>query len=240
MISLQYYAGNTPIEKAKADFKKMNSVYDLTPTFSLDIQYCVFDNHVNGNLVENKSGKYFKVNNQSYTKLLNIETIVNAKNTIVVNHEDKVIVITDTKKIELSPIQTNMDTLLKLCKSIRAVDLGVTERHYILEFDDDEYSEFSQIDIYINLTNYSIKKLVLFYNQTLPLDQNDYYAEEKKPRLEITYKTFKKIANVTPAITELFNEPNYLIVFGDSYKCSNKYSNYKVINQISAYRFKKK
>lgn len=218
----------------------MNSLYEVTPSYSLDIQYSVYDNHVNGNLVETKSGQYIKYKNSSYTKLLDLITVVNAKNTIVVNNEDKEIVLADTKIVELSPMQTNMDTILSLCNNVSYTDIGTTLRHYIMEFDDDEYSEFSKIDIYINLSNYSLNKMVLFYNQELPLNQNDFYAQEKKPRLEITYKPFKVITTPSSAITELFNETNYLTAAGNTYKASLKYSNYKVINQLNAFRLKKK
>lgn len=240
LTSLSVSAGNPLIEKAKADFKKVNTTYMTTASFSMSINYLVFDNHVNGNLIENKLGVFIKNNNQSYTKLLDVETIVNTKNTIVVNNEDKFLVITDTKKIELSPIQTNVDTLLKICKDIKVVELGTSERMYKLIYNDDENSEFSQIDISINLTDHTIKKMTLFYNQSMPVDQSNYYAEEKKPRLEITYKSFKKMDGLNPTLSELFKESNYLTLNNAEYKSAQKYSRYKVINQLTTYRLKKK
>ncbi len=231
------YAGVNPIEKAKADFKKVDLVYSATSMYSVDIQYSVFDNHSGGNLVEQKYGQYFKNKNLSYTKILNIETIVNTKITIVANNEDKVLVIADTRKIELSPIQTNIDTLLKLCDNIKIQDIGVTERYYSLDFGKDENTEFSKIDIYINLSNYSIKKLVMFYNETMPLTQNDYYGLEKKPRLEIVYKTFTPMSKANEL---LFSESTYLNVVDNQYKGKGKYSGYKIMNQLQSVRFKKK
>ncbi|HEY1038241.1 MAG TPA: hypothetical protein VGF30_02500 [Bacteroidia bacterium] len=226
---------NPALEKAKADFKKVNQLYAATSSFSLDIQYAVFDNHVGGNLVEEKSGKYYKNKELSYTKMLNIETIVSAGKTVVVNNDDHVLVITDNRKVELSPIQTNMDTLLKLCTEIKMKDVGTTLRHYSLFFGSS--SEFSQIDIDINLANYSIKKLVLFYNETLPLNQNDFYADEKRPRLEISYKAFNTTVAIDPSI---FSESTYVTLVDNKYKGKGKYISYKVINQLQAARFKKK
>jgi len=225
------------MEKAKVDFKKVNLLYATTPVYSLDIQYAVFDNHTGGNLVEQKFGQYVKNRLLSYTKILGIETVVNEKRTVIVNNEDRAIIITDTRKIELSPIQTNMDTLLKLCKSIKVKDLGVSERYYSFDFGDDESSEFSKIEVYINLSNYSIKKMVMFYNQSMPLTQNDFYAKEKKPRLEITYKAFTKL---TSANEELFTESSYIMMADNTYRGKGKYSNYKIINQLQSARFKKK
>lgn len=236
-FNLHLFAGNPSKEKAKADFKKVNLVYLSTPIYSLDIQYSVFDNHVGGNLVEQKSGQYYKNKGLSYTKILNIETVVNAKTTVVVNNEDRVLLITDTKKIELSPIQTNVDTLLKMCNDIKTRDLGVTERFYSLDFGDNSNSEFSKIEIYINLTNYCIKKIIMYYNESMPLNQNDFYADEKKPRLEITYKTFKKMTTINES---LFTEATYLSLVDNKYKGKGKYSNYKIVNQLQSARFKNK
>ena len=241
IFQLCLFAGNSPIEKIKNDLKKVNAMYASTSSFSMDIQYLVFDNHINGNLVENKPGKYIKHNNINYTKMLGVETIVNAKHTIIINNEEAFLVITDTKKIEYSPIQTNLDTLLKLCSSIKVVEVNENERHYMILFEEDEdLSEFSQIDVYINLSNYSIKKLVLFYNQTLPLNQNDFYAKEKKPRVEIIYKTFNPFATLNTTQNKLFVESNYLVPFQNSYKGNGKYLSYEVINQLGSYRFRKK
>jgi hypothetical protein len=182
-------------------------------------------------------GSYIKNNSSSYNKILEVETIVTPKSTIVTNNEERFLVITDTKKIELSPIQTNMDTLLKLCSNIKVLDLGATKRQYTLLFsEEEEEAEFSKIEIIINLSTYTMDKLVLCYNQQMPLDQNDYYGEQKKPRLEITYKTFKSAITINPS---LFTESTYCNLKGDNYEASAKYSSYKVINQLAAYRLKK-
>ena len=194
LFSCQLFSGNPIIEKAKTDFKKVNANYITTPTFSMAMNYAVFDNHVNGNLVESKTGIYVKDGLRLYTRLLEIETIVTEKNTIVVNHEDNFLVITDTKKIELSPIQTNIDTLLKICSEVKLIELGKNERIYKLIYSvDDEFSEFSQIDLQINIVDYTIKKITLYYNQSTQMDNINFYAEEKKPRVEITYNPLKKI-----------------------------------------------
>ncbi len=237
LFSMSGNAVNTPAEKAKADFKKVNDLYSSTTSYSLDIQYSVYDSHTGGNLVEQKSGKYIKYQGMSYSKVLEIETVVNPKRTVVVNHEDKFIVITDTRKMSLSPLQTNVDSLLKWCSSIQVQDLGTTERHYTLNFTDDDQMEFSKIELHINLSNYSIKKMVLCYNQEMPLNQNDYYEKEKKPRLEIVYKTF--VAS-PPVNVALFAEDTYVTQENNAYKGKGKTITYEVINQLQSVRFKKK
>jgi hypothetical protein len=228
----------TPAEKARIDFQKVNNLYASTASYSFDIQYTVFDSHAGGNLVEQKSGKYMKHQDMSYSKLLDIETIVNPKRTVIVNHEDKFIVITDTRKIELSPLQTDMETLLKQCSNINVRDVGSTERHYTLSFSDTEdESEFSKIEVVINLLNYSIKKMNLYYNQEMPLTENDYYAKEKKPLLEIVYKAFTPLSSVN---TALFAETAYVSESNAIYKGKGKCATYEVINQLQSVRFKKK
>lgn len=237
LLAMSSKAIHTPVEKARVDFKKVNDLYVTTMSYSLDIQYAVFDSHSGGNLVEQKSGKYVKHQDMSYSKILDIETVVNPKRTVVVNHEDRFIVITDTKKISLSPLQTNTDSLLKWCSSIKVQDLGTTERRYTLNFSEEEDPEFSKIELSISLVNYSIKKMVLYYNQEMPLTENDYYAKEKKPRLEITYKTFVSMPTVNAS---LFEESTYVSEINKVYKGKGKCSAYEVINQLQSVRFKKK
>jgi hypothetical protein len=236
-------ATNSPVEKAQTDFKKVNDLYAATASYSLDIRYSVFDNHTGGNLVEQKSGKYLKHGTLSYSKVLDVETIINPKRTLIVNHEDKFIVITDTKKIELSPLQTDAAALLKLCSSIEVEEQGTSVRHYTLNFSEEEENEFSKIEVFINLSDYSLKKMVLYYNQEMPLDANDYYAKEKKPRLEIVYASFTPVASLNPA---LFEESAYLSntsagpATNTVYKGKGKCASYEIINQLQSVRFRKK
>jgi hypothetical protein len=236
-------ATNSPIEKAQTDFKKVNDLYAATASYSLDIRYSVFDNHAGGNLVEQKSGKYLKHGALSYSKVLDVETIINPKRTLIVNHEDKFIVITDTKKIELSPLQTDAGALLKLCSSIEVEEQGTSVRHYTLNFSEEEGNEFSKIEVFINLSDYSLKKMILYYNQEMPLDENDYYAKEKKPRLEIVYTSFKPVTSLNPSF---FEESAYLSEnpTGSStnvaYKGKGKCATYEIINQLQSVRFRKK
>lgn len=240
-------ATNTPIEKAQVDFKKVNDLYATTASYSLDIRYSVFDSHAGGNLVEQKSGKYLKHGAQSYSKVLDVETIINPKRTLIVNHEDKFIVINDTKKIELSPLQTDAGALLKLCSSIDVEEQGTSGRHYTLNFSEEEEHEFSKIEIFINLSDYSLKKMILYYNQEMPLDANDYYAKEKKPRLEIVYHSFTPTASHNPA---LFEESSYLNIkltsgpvvteANTTYKGKGRCASYEIINQLQSVRFRKK
>lgn len=234
---------NTPAEKARLDFKKVNDLYATTASYSLDIRYSVFDSHAGGNLVEQKSGKYLKHGVQSYSKVLDVETIINPKRTLIVNHEDKFMVITDTRKVELSPLQADAAVLLKLCSGIDVEEQGTSVRHYTLNFSEEEENEFSKIEVFINLSDYSLKKMVLYYNQEMPLDANDYYAREKKPRLEIVYNSFTVVTSFNSA---LFEESAYLSdasagsVANAVYKGKGKYAAYEIVNQLQSVRFRKK
>lgn len=236
--SLGVRAGETPVEKARVDFQKVNQLYAATVSYSLDIQYTVYDAHSGGNLVEQKQGKYIRHHDQSYSKLLEVETIVNPKHTIVVNHEDQFMVIADTRKMEALPMQADMAKLLAQCSNVVVKDLGASERRYTLRFsDEEEESEFSEIELVISLSNYSIRKLTLYYNQELPLTENDYQAKAKKPRLEIVYKSFTPLTTVN---MNLFAESAYLSESNGIYKGKGKNAAYEVINQLQSVRFKKK
>jgi hypothetical protein len=226
----------SPKEKAKIDFKKVNDTYLKTNIYSLDILYNVYDNHKNGNLTESKNGIFIKSNSNSYSKLLDIETIVTPEMTIVIDNDEKGVVVADTKKNANIYSPAKLDTLLNYCSMIFATDISSTKRFYTLMFEGEE-QEMSRIDLLINLTNYRIEKIVFFYEQELPLNTTDYYAENKKPRLEILYNSF---VDKNKLGEQIFSKNNYIQKSNDTYTPLYKYKSYELINQLSSYRFKKR
>ncbi|MBL7932301.1 MAG: hypothetical protein JNL60_10380 [Bacteroidia bacterium] len=219
-------AGNGPaLRDAKIDFKRTNEAYAKLEGISMDTYYIVYDDHQSKSALEGKNGSFIKYRENTYTMIDGIEMLSIGKMLISVNPDIKLITIGDNKPLELSPLQTNLDTILALCDDIKVEQAGMNEKKYKLYFKD-ELAEYSEMDVHIDTKNLRYVKIVLFYNTKMNL-RKDFYAEEKTPRLEIIYKNFK-LVNQQP---EILNPDLYVLNIDGKLKPTGKYYNYKVSDQ---------
>lgn len=230
-----FFSVNGPVlTQARADFKKANQVYENQKNFSMEMQYMVFSEYETQSALEAKSGKYVKFNKNTYTKIDDIETYDFNNVLVSLNHGDKLISVGDNDAIQLDPWQTNVDSLLTLCKEIKTEMVNANERKYILLFSEADHPEFTRVDIHIDTKNYRYTRLVLFYNIALNL-KSDFYAEEKQPRLEISYRNFKPLT----ADPLIFRESLYVAEVNGKLKPAPKYYNYRITDLRKSTRIKK-
>lgn len=224
MVCSSAKAGNNPVlASARTDFKKTNEAYSRIPGLSMDTYYIVYDDHKSQSAMEGKNGRYVKFREHVYTKIDGIETYAIDDKLISINPDNKQITVGDNKPWNLSPLQTNVDTLLTLCEDIKVEQVNAGEKKYKLYFDDSYGFEYSRIDIHIDTRNLRYVKIVLYYAMSMNLKQ-DFYAEGKQPRLEIVYKNFRQL-EVEPS---LFNQELYIQSVNGKLKPASKYYNFKV------------
>lgn len=228
------FAGSDPVMKqALLDFKKVNETYAKTDNYSMDTYYMVFSEHETQSLLEAKNGKYIKYKNNTYTKIDDIEIVSINDIMISINKGDNLISVGDNKALEVNPFQANIDSLLTICSKIKVEQINPNEKRYSLLFDDSEIKEYDRIDISINTKDFRYTRVVLFYNMAINL-RTDFYAEEKQPRLEITYKNFKTL-NADP---QIFQSSIYIIDDGKKIKPSAKYNKYRLSDLRNKTRIK--
>ncbi len=227
-------AGTDPVlQAAQADFKRTNLAYEKTPNLSMDTQYMVFGDQTSDELMEAKNGKYIKFENQVYTLVDDIETYTIKDKIISINQENRLISVGDHRASAADLMPMNVDSLLTLCEKIEVEQINATEKKYKLFFSPGDLPEFNRVDIHIDTKNYRFTRLVLFYAMEINL-KSDFYAEEKRPRLEIVYKNFKTLS----AEPLIFNEALYIVENQGKLKPAPKYYNYKVMDLRNQTRIK--
>lgn len=227
-------AGNNPAyESIRADLKKVNAAYASMKGLSMDTYYKVFADHQSQSMIEGKKGRYVKFSDNLFTSIDGIDTYVLNDKVISVNKGSKRIVVGDNRHINLSPLQTDMDTLLRFCESIKVYQLGAHEKRYCLVFNEASGFEYSQVDVHLDPENARYLKVVLYYTQKMNL-RADVYALEKAPRLEIEYGNLKQL-EAPPA---LFDANLYVTAVNDRLKPASGYYNYKVLDLRNQTRIK--
>lgn len=223
----------SPINAAANDLKKVREYYKNNPLLTVETNYMAFDEHDVSNLKESKNGFFAKNANSYYTKILNIETLSITDMIINIDHDDKRIVIGDNDAQQTNPFTENMDSLLLMCTSVDIKNVNATEKKYIMDFSENEYSEFDRIEFYIDIKNYRFNRIVLCFRAAMNLS-NDYQGQEKKPRLEIGYKNYK-----TAVLNKnLLEKNNYIQEVNEKIVAVEKYKKYKIVDQRRKSRIK--
>lgn len=218
---------------AIADLKQVNASYAKTANFSLNTNYKVYSEHATDNLLEAKNGKFIRFGKKLYTKIDDIETYALGDKLICISAGDKIISIGDNRQLDFHPLQMSIDSLLTLCNKVEMQYINDHEKKYMMYFSG-ESEEFTRIDIQINTETYHYSKVILFYAMQINLS-GDFYAEEKRPRLEITYTNFRTLT----AEPVSFNEELYIKKDKGTLKPASKYYNYRVSDLRNQTRIKK-
>jgi hypothetical protein len=236
IINIIIAFSNDPVLiQARNDIKGVNENYNHTPNFSVNTRYRVYRDQETENLLESKNGKFVRYMGKSFTKIDNVETYVINDKIICINPDINLISVGDNKTLDFHPLQMNIDSLLTLCSEIRARKINENEIMYELSFGEDENAEYNRLDLSIDTKNKRFVQVVLYYATAMNL-KSEFYGEESRPRLEITYNNFKVLKS-DPLI---FNEKNYVIKDGGKLKPAPKYYNYKVSDLRNETRIKHK
>lgn len=228
-------AGNNPaLEAAKNDIKRVNARYESEPNLSIDTYYMVYADHTTPTVLEGKPGKYVKFGKNYFTRVDDLDTYVIGNKIIAINPEDRMISVGDNTESTFPASIFNVDSLLELCRDVKLEQINAHERKYILFLDREDGGEFSRVDLQINTKELRFTRIVLFYTIELNL-KSDFYAEEKAPRLEVTYKNEKQLA-VQPAI---FDESQYIVNSSNGLKPATRYHNYKLVDLRNQTRIKR-
>jgi len=222
-------------ELAKKDFDETNKAYTIHIGISMDTYYKVYSNHTAQSLIEAKNGKYLRFKAKSYTLIDNIETIELNSKIISIDKGMRQITVGDNKGEKGLILGGNLDSLLNLCEDVVLGDESANFRTWKLILGNSPSSEFSRVDVTIDIKNHRYSKIVLFYAISINL-KSDFYAEEEKPRIEIEYKNFKLLQD-EPL---LFHESNYVVEADGKLIPSPSLKNYKLKDLRNSTMIKRK
>lgn len=211
--------------KIKDIFAKTQKAYSQDNALSLGINYKLFVSYTGSKVSEQYDGLCINNNKDVYLKIQNMEMLQTPSVSVKVNHDQKIIqVIKSTATVNnQSPIA--ISGYLKYFKSKTLTDMG---SQWKCTLQNVGYTElpYGKIEIYINKVSFRIEKQILYLLDKVPYKNTKGIEKTDFPRLEISFKEAKQTASFRKSI---FDPNSYIIIKGNSYTPSKKYSNYTLI-----------
>ena len=220
-------AGNPAVEKAKEEFNQVNKTYSAEK-YSVQMVYKYYYEYNSTSPGETQTGIYYKNGNESYSKIMGIETIRNKKMSLVIQNEEKIIVVSNPVK-DNGVMMISLDTLIMICESFDRTELPDNQIKYELKFKSGIAFEYTKMEVFINKNNFCINKLIFYYAEQEMVLENPDQSRKIHPKLEVTYKNFTNNYIVNPG---MFSDSPYVVLSAQNkYKATEKYSGYQVYNQ---------
>jgi hypothetical protein len=129
----------------------------------------------------------------------------------------------------------NLDSLLIHNTSVSFKNLPGNERKYSFDFTDSNFGEYDKIELTIDTKNFTLTKMTLYFSAAMNLS-GDYEGEDKKPRMEILYKNYRKTIS-NPA---LLDRNTYVTEKNGKLLAIGKYKTYELSDLRNKTRFKDK
>jgi hypothetical protein len=213
------------IATAKGIIEKINNYYGKTPNFKTEVGYNLYKDHTSDETIERDTAVIVRFSGSTWFKMGAIETISDGKYDLMINHDDKVIVLSNYKDADAVKLpHLALDSLLKQCDQFKTDNYGAVGCLY-LNF---ATSEAKGISICYNTADFSLYSLTTYYRNERKFDENP-NARTYIPRLEIRYlKT-----DTSPKIeTQRIKHTWFVKQSGKSFKATEKFKGYQIFNQI--------
>ena len=220
---------STNAQNAKQDILKINEAYSKFSHLSMNITYNLFKNYTANVPFESESGYFQQQGTLRYSKLKEIESLQNKNCLVVIDNEDKLIVVGNPVKFNAKKITLlDLDTALTKCSSVSFIDAGSTLSCYKMSFRQDIVSEFDAIDLYFNKKSFLVEKMVFYYREKIRINEEDETSPKEKPKLEVVFSKMKfdKISDET-----FYSETRFVEKRKGKYFPVSAYSEYELIDQ---------
>lgn len=200
------------VEKYYTNIKE----YNYTSYFKL------YENKNSLKVIEQKQGVILKKNGVNYQKLDNVENL-NFKNfNLVINNNDQTLqVLRNDKNISI----LNLNHYLKSFpnkKIIKDNSFWICE----LRVGKGMITQYEKVWLYINKSDFSIHKKVLFFSINQEIKRNKDKVNLNTPRLEIV---LKKAKTNQEQVLELVKQENYFTIKNNKVNLSDRLKKYKLI-----------
>lgn len=212
-------------QDARADFKKINNVYNTTNVFAMDITYELF---LDGSAIahEVETGKYMKQYKNYYTLQANSEVIITDNFMYMIDKTAKIMAV--DKKLDdkalADPLSLNLDSLFVLYSKIDEIRTNLPDirayRFYIKE------GPYSICDVYFNAKTFFVTEIKNVFRDKIA-------DEDDKERSAVLRTTFTNIRTGTISEPSVFNDSRYLKKVKEKYVLTENYRSYKFINHLN-------
>lgn len=222
-------AMNTNSQNAKQDVLKINEAYSKFNDLSMSITYNVYANAASSIPAESETGSFKQHGSLRYSRIKEIESLQNKEYLVVVDNEEKIIVVGNPVKFNPKKITLlDLDTAFAKCSSVKFIDNNTGQKGYKLMFKQNIVSEFDAIDLYFNKKSFLVEKMVFYYREKIKINEEDENAVKEKPKLEIIFSNmnFKTIADIN-----FFSEARFIEKKKGKYYPVSAYNQYNLIDQ---------
>lgn len=234
MITVRIYS--------QTDFHELDSisnVYKKARTFHFDLKYKLFKDYNTKVESEAFTMSVYQNNDSYFSKRVENEVLINEKYALIVDHENKVVLIDKYmkagKRDEKAIAEMGIDSILKKIAvelkeqkdykvNVSQKELNDKEKQYTFHYPKGEYTA---VAIDYNRTTFFINKVTLFYREKISVIEGQ---PETAPRIEVDYV----LSNLHPEFQKkLFSEKRYASVKKDgSLELVTSLKNYKIINHL--------
>lgn len=195
--------------------------YSSSTPFQFTSVYNLYKDHTSKVVSDSYSGIYLKKSNtEIYAKVNNTEYFV-AKNLITqINHDEKVILITDN----FSKPQAEFD-ISKLLEDFTVDKVTDMKKYWQLELKAKQFTSYPYSRIVIEAgKDYYMKRQVFYYNSAVDFSNDYTHPEIKYPRLEIVYNKPAKL------ISKSFSMDAYYTINQKNISASKAFKSYQIID----------
>ena len=230
ILLLMVFSINALGQSFKEDLKKVDAYYKQDKAMAFKIVYSSFQTHTSTVVEETQEILYVrKGNNSFYLETPASASLYSHGKTIVVNPGDKQLMVLNQPHFMDAMFNIPLDSLLQFYSEIKLVKSNSNQRQYKLSFKPG-LLEYNAVNITVNTHNWSIDRLVAFYETEMPVYENGRVKEWVKPRLQIDYKPLE------PKQSHLnkLSIDHYVTQQADQYVLSQNFREYELIDQSQA------
>lgn len=205
----------------------ISGTLNAMPSYSMTVTHASYENYKTPVPYERSAG-YFRKDRSSYHSfLLGIHTIENQRYRISVDSSAKVMMVADkpdnNEPVSVYGLQDYKDAM-ESCTVIKVISIG-TDKLYRLEYKSGY--PLSAHELLVS-DDGLLKKITWYYAQEVQKDPEDKNSPKDKPRLEISFSSYKK----NPVFPKKeFDESSYFSKKDNRIIPAEEYRNYQVSDQ---------
>ena len=222
----------TKAQNIKEDLFEINKAYQEAPEFSLEIAIeTKLKGKAKDSIIEKSEGFVRKKDVLLHNRIGYIESVRTASMVLSVNHNNKTMFVSEpSNSISFSSgeITGSIDRALKISSSTTFSE-NKTTGHYVIYFSE---SPLKRLEFTFDKKSKFITQILI----TEPyIPETELVNPDKNPWLEYEYSVVFDKITVTPEFLKTdFSTWEFLYQKGNEFVASQKYSDYKIINQIPA------
>lgn len=189
-------------EYDRSDFERITAAYAKLTQLQTDMDYVYYPSHNSRKPGETLHATLWLKGSSYLYRLGGVETLSNPTLTIMADHEEKLLLVDSTRRsVRQVLFGADLDALLSVCSNIRSSNPEPGVKKYELYAD---LAETERIDIYFDTKTFLMRRVVLFYNTPLSIEEG---GTGEKPRLELVYR----LQNPRPNFTKDFFSTERLV-----------------------------